>query len=166
MRKLLHENRGIEGLPMKLIIIVVIAGVVLAGVLTMWEQLFNPQRNMEIEYQGITDTSDNVTGTSPGSLVKVAAAGAEEVNDIDFTAHIYVHDPGNGDPVSGATVTLAGRGSAAEADTNANGLATVQITGCDLDANTDDAYLTVTVKKSGYRDVTDPDGIHLHRVTG
>jgi len=157
--KWLRDRRGIEGLPMHLIIIVVIAGVVIAAILAMMGT-FNPKDSLQIEYAG-TDGRHNCSD-GDGNLVKVTAAGAEEVTDIDFNATIKVFDS-KGNPVKGATVVLAGAQSAGSGTTDENGEATVQVDDAVLKANQQSAYMSLTVKASGFHDYTDEEAILLQR---
>lgn len=160
--KWLKDRRGIEGLPMHLIIIVVIAGVVIAAILAMMGT-FNPKDSIQIEYAG-TDGRHNCSD-GHGSLVKVNATGAEEVIHINFTATIKVFDS-KGNPVKGATVVLAGAQSAGSNTTDANGTAKVEVDDAVLKANQQQAYMSLTVKASGFHDYTDEESILLQRTRG
>lgn len=155
----LRDRRGIEGLPMHLIIIVVIAGVVIAAILAMMGMI-NPKDSFQVEYAGTIGRHNCDDGS--GNLVKVTAAGAEEVTDIDFTATIKVFDS-KGNPVQGATVVLAGAQSAGSGTTNENGEATVQVDDAVLRANQQQAYMSLTVKASGFHDYKDEEAILLQR---
>jgi len=155
----LGDRRGIEGLPMRLIIIVVVAAAVIAAILAMIGMV-NPKDSFQIEYagtHGITNCEDG-----DGNLVKVTATGSEEVKDITFEATIKVYDS-KGNPVKGATVVLAGAQSAGSGTTDANGVATVKVEGAVLRANDPQAYMSLTVKASGFHDYKDEEAILLQR---
>lgn len=160
MKRFLKDRRGIEGLPMKLIIIVVIAAAVLAAVLAMLGG-FNPEASMEVDYDEIV--AGDHTRPSEGFLVKVDATGSEEVTEISFTAHIDVTDSGDGKSIDGAKVTITGANGAGSGTTD-DGHAEVTVEGCRLPANTDTLYLKVKVTKGGYHDVVDEEGLQLQRV--
>lgn len=150
------DKRGIEGLPMRLIIIVVIAGVVLAAIITM---IPKTKGHMEIDYW----ETDYGGTTTPGFLVKVSATGSEEVPGISFTARINITDT-DGKAIDGAKVTITGAGGAGAGTTDGTGVANVIVDGCTLPANQDTVYLKVKVTKSGYYDEIDEEGLQLQRV--
>lgn len=162
LRKLLKDERGIEGLPMRLIIIVVIAAIVLAAVLALMKG-FTPKGNLQVVYLGTTADNNNAMDSS-GNLVKVNASGkgSAEIYPINFTAKIKVSDS-EGNPVSGATVILSGAGTAGSNTTSGNGIAIVRVTGAKLDENVQSRYMKVTVKASNFHDYVEENGILLQR---
>ncbi len=100
------DKKEIEGLPMRLIIILVIAEVVLAAIITMTSKT---EGHMEIDYNQIA--GGDHTQSSSGFLVKVDAMGSEEVTGISFTAYINITDTG-GKAIDGAKVTVTGADTA------------------------------------------------------
>jgi len=158
----LKDQRGIEGLPMRLIIIVVIAGAVLVALLAMLGGIsFNKNMDVEcskIEYNG---------KTYDGFAVPVDATGSEEISGISFTAHIYVYESGTNKPVEGAKVTISGAesgvGGFGSGKTDENGLAIISVSGCTLPANYGEAQLKIEVTKSGYNKFIDLEGIKIVR---
>ncbi len=135
------RNGGIEGLPLQLMIMVLIAGIGSAVLLGWMGNLNAP------------DSIGSVT-SSPAELVAKDGNedGVFEASNVDLTITVY---DGKGDPVAGATVILEGCGVArmdgtrpyGTTDTNGhlvlNDLRISQ-TGKAI------GFITVTVTKSGY----------------
>ncbi|MEM1513702.1 MAG: hypothetical protein QXW78_00580 [Candidatus Thermoplasmatota archaeon] len=159
---LFKDKRGIEGLPMHLIIIVVIAVAVLAAVLAMMKYV-TFDKPMEIKCTQIRGDVQKVRD-SEGYLVKVNSTGNEKITNIDFTAYIEVYEKNSGKPISGATVTIIGAGAVGSGKTNATGIAKVKVENAELAENQDEVYLKIEVKASGYQDFVDDKGLLIVRV--
>lgn len=100
-----------------------------------------------------------------GSLVKVpATASNDEVGNITFKAVVKVMDEEDGKPVKNAAVTITGCSGAGAAATDRKGVAEVQVFSCTLPANVNKAYFKVRVKKKGYWDFMQEEGIVMARV--
>ncbi len=137
MHCFLEDQRGIEGLPMKLIIIVVIAGAVLAAVLMMI-----PEGTGTLNAECIS-----VDGNS-GHLKTVSAASGEiSVGSFDVTVQVT---DGDGDPVADADVTLIGANGAGAGKTGGDGEVTVTVQNARLDTNEEKDYVSVEVTASGH----------------
>jgi len=157
----IKDKRGIEGLPMRLIIIVVVAAVVLAAILAMIPKTTPSALKVEFgEVKGLNNVTDSRGGVI---LVDASNAGWKEINDISFNITVKVKDTSN-KPVSGANVIISGAGTAASAQTNGKGIAYVHIKNAKLGENEERVYMTVKVKASGYPDYEKSDDIILQRV--
>jgi len=69
------------------------------------------------------------------------------------------------DPIQGATVTLTGAGDAGQGKTLDNGSAKISGIKPTLDANINEAYMTLTVKVAGYQDFVDETAVTVMRVS-
>jgi len=154
----IRDKRGIEGLPMRLVLIVVVAAVVLAAILAILRGV-SVNKNMDVECSKI-DYNGN---TYDGFTVPVDATGEEEVSGISFKAYIYVYEKGTNNPVSGAKVSISGNGFGS-GKTNSDGLATISVSNCKLPENYNEVYLKIEVVKSGYNKFVDNEGIKIVRV--
>ncbi|MBC7081233.1 MAG: Ig-like domain-containing protein [Thermoplasmatales archaeon] len=161
-RNLFRDKRGIEGLPMYLIIIVVIAVAVLAAVLAMMKYI-TFDKPIEATCTKITGSGNVISGE--GYLVRVKAKGMERVLNIDFTAEIKVYEKNTNKPISGATVTISGAGTAGSNKTDATGVAKINIKGAKLEENQEEIYMRIEVKASGYQSFVDDEGILILRVS-
>lgn len=132
------DRRGIEGLPMRLVIIVVIAAIVLAAIIAVIGE-FKPKGNLSIECISV-DGQD-------GNLKTVNGLG--EINISDFEVVAKVTDS-KGNPVSGASVTITGANGAGSGKTGNDGMVTIIVKGAKLNANENEEYMKVTVSASGY----------------
>lgn len=143
MRTQFKKDRsgGIEGLPLQLMIMVLIAGIG-SAVLLGWMGNLNAPESI-----------GSVTSSPSELVVKDGNGdGVFEASNVDITITVY---DGKGDPITGATVILEGcgvarmDGSRAYGTTDSNGhldLSNLRI------AQTGKAvgFITVTVTKSGY----------------
>ncbi len=68
------------------------------------------------------------------------------------------------EPISGATVTLTGAGDAGQGKTLDNGTAKISGIKPTLDANVNEAYMTLTVKVAGYDDFVDDTAVTVMRL--
>ena len=145
-----NEAGDILGIPMYLIIIMIIAVAVIASVIYMIPR-------------GTRTMSAQVTSNA---LIAEASSGGGIFN-FSKTYTVWVQVTTNDeriDPIFGATVTLVGANVAGQAKTLANGSA--KITGIKprLDANINEAHMTLTVKAAGYDDYSDPEAITVIRL--
>lgn len=145
-----NEAGDILGIPMYLIIIMIVAVAVIASVIYMIPK-------------GTRTMTAQVTANA---LLAETASGGGDFN-FSKTYTIWVRVTTNNersDPIYGATVTLVGANVAGQAKTLANGSA--KITGIKprLDANINEAHMTLTVKAAGYNDYTDPEAVTVIRL--
>ncbi|MCD6146524.1 MAG: Ig-like domain-containing protein [Thermoplasmata archaeon] len=152
IRGLIGDKRAIEGLPMRLIILVVIAGVVLAAIITM---IPHPKGNLQVECVSV-DGND-------GNLKTIHDSGRGEVSAGDFDVVVKVTDD-KGKAISGASVTLTGANGAGSGKTGDDGTAVITVTGVKLNANEDVDYMKVTVTASGYHKYEEENFIVISRV--
>ena len=68
------------------------------------------------------------------------------------------------DPIAGATVTLTGAGDAGQGKTLDNGSARITGIKPTLDANINEAYMTLSVKAAGYNDFVDDNAVTVMRL--
>lgn len=142
-----NEKAQVLGLPMYLIIIMIIAIVVIAAVIFMMPK--GTQKCKGIVTDGFLLSSDAGAGgaefTFGGESVKV------KVTDMD------------GNPISGAKVTLTGAGVAESDFTDSDGTKEFTISPT-LPENIDELYITMRVKADGYDDFEDQYAIQVVRV--
>jgi len=152
IKNIFRDKRGIEGLPMRLIIIVVVAAVVLVAIIGM---IPKTKGNLQVECVSV----DN----NPGNLKKITDTTAGEVSAGDFDVVVKVTDD-KGKVVSGASVTLAGANGAGSGKTGGDGTATITITGAKLNENEDIDYMKITVTASGYHKYEEDNFVVISRV--
>ncbi|RLF64388.1 MAG: carboxypeptidase regulatory-like domain-containing protein [Thermoplasmata archaeon] len=152
MESLIGDKRGIEGLPMRLIIIVVIAGAVLAAMITM---IPHTKGNLQVECISV-DGND-------GNLKTITSSGEGEVSAGDFNVVVKVTDD-KGKAVSGASVVLTGSNGAGSGKTGSDGTATITVTGVKLNENEDTDYMKITVTASGYHKYEEANFIVISRI--
>ncbi len=68
------------------------------------------------------------------------------------------------DPIADAIVTLVGAGDASQGKTLDNGSARISGIKPTLDANINQAFMTLTVKATGFQDLTDPKAVSVIRL--
>ena len=147
-----RDKRGIEGLPMRLIIIVVVAAVVLVAIIGM---IPKTKGNLQVECVSV----DN----NPGNLKKISDATEGETSSVNFNVVVKVTDD-KGKAVSGASVTLTGANGAGSGKTGSDGTATITVTGVKLNENEDLDYMKVTVTASGYHKYEEENFVVISRV--
>lgn len=146
-----HENRlstdkrgGIEGLPMELLIIIVIATIGV-GIVVGWMNSIDAQQPMTYGDVGSETTMIVTDGTSYG-------LNGAEVKDESFSITVYVHDSkGNG--IKDAVVTVSGMGvsgTATYAQTDADGNAVFDNLTLKTYSHTGSGNLTVSVSATDF----------------
>ncbi|HEC87800.1 MAG TPA: carboxypeptidase regulatory-like domain-containing protein [Thermoplasmata archaeon] len=146
------DKRGIEGLPMRLVIIVVIAGIVLAAIIAVIGE-FKPKGNLSIGCISVDGQEGNLKTVN----------GLGEINISDFEVVVKVTDS-KGNPVSGASVTITGANGAGSGKTGDDGKATIIVRGAKLNANENEEYMKATVSASGYNKHIEEEFIVIARV--
>jgi hypothetical protein len=147
------NNEGdVLGIPMYLIIIMIVAVAVIAAVVVM---IPKGTRAMNAQV-----TANALIAEDPGN-----DEGGEFTFDDSYTIWVKVttNDP-RADPISGATVTLVGAGDAGHGKTYDNGSARIAGIRPKLDANINEAYMTLTVKAAGYDDFVDDTAVTVMRL--
>jgi hypothetical protein len=147
-KSLIRNEKGqVLGLPMYLIVIMIVAVAVIAAVIFMipkGSQTMVAQVNSGSVQSGTGDPGDYTFG------------------DFTVTVTIMTNDDRQ-DPIQGAVIRLSGGHTVAEATTGADGVASITVSGAELDANINEAYMKMTVKASGYEDFEDADAVLLYR---
>ncbi len=142
MRKkgFLNDEDGVEGLPVRLIVVLVIGVIALAAMVSALNG-FKPQKTMSasvIEVSG-----------KEGNMLTIEQAGFGTVNR-SWTCKVKVTDS-NGDPVDGASVVMYGLGGAGSDKTNKTGGAYLTKTNdVVLNSNQNSGYMTMEVTAPGY----------------
>ncbi|MBN2600095.1 MAG: hypothetical protein JXA75_06100 [Candidatus Thermoplasmatota archaeon] len=147
-----NESGDVLGIPMYLIIIMIVAVAVIAAVVFM---IPKATRTMNVQV-----TSNALIAESPGS-----DGGGKFTFSKTYTIWVKVTtNDERADPIAEATVTLVGAGDANSGKTLDNGSA--KITGIKpiLDANINEAYMTLTVKATGFEDYTDTKAVSVIRL--
>jgi hypothetical protein len=147
-----NESGDVLGIPMYLIIIMIVAVAVIAAVVFM---IPKATRTMNVQV-----ISNALIAESPGS-----DGGGKFTFSKTYTIWVKVTtNDERADPISEATVTLVGAGDANSGKTLDNGSA--KITGIKpiLDANINEAYMTLTVKATGFEDYTDTKAVSVIRL--
>jgi len=141
------------GIPMYLIIIMIVAVAVIAAVVVM---IPKGTRAMNAQV-----TSNALLAENPGNT-----GGGSFTFSKTYTIWVNVRtNDQRADPIAGATVTLVGAGVAGQGKTLDNGSA--KITGIKpiLDANVNEAHMTLTVKVAGYEDFVDDTAVTVMRLS-
>lgn len=152
MRKvcILKNNDGqVLGLPMYLIIVMIVAVAVIAAVIFMIPQGTGMITAQITENAVIAESVGNASAFTFNSTynVKVKVTNRAE----------------SASPIAGATVTLLGSGDAASNTTNANGIATLQVTPS-LSENCNEDYMQLKVKAAGYQEYSDERAVTVYRL--
>lgn len=155
--KLSLDERGVEGLPIRLIVVLVIGVVALAAIVGALNE-FRPNKTLGaavIEVDGVD-----------GNLLTITATGAEEVSKTNVKVVVRVSDV-DGEPVIGASVSLTGLGAAASAMTGADGNATVRFSSpvkITLQENQNEGYLALEVVSDGFNDYSNERALKVARI--
>jgi len=145
-----NEAGDVLGIPMYLIIIMIVAVAVIASVIYM---IPKGTRTMKAQVISNALLAESATGAGMFNFTKTYT----------IWIHVSTNDERN-DPIAAATVTLVGSGVAGQAKTLANGSAKITGIKPTLDANINEAHMTLTVKAAGYEDYTDPEAITVIRL--
>ncbi|MCD6513081.1 MAG: hypothetical protein J7K61_05725 [Thermoplasmata archaeon] len=126
IKKWIKDNRGIEGLPMHLIIIVVIAGATL-GLILYWFSMANPNH---LHY---TVEPSSIEITQNPQIISVTVTVTDDHNN----------------PVKGALVHIWGYGGNIANKTNESGKTklTIQV---NVPENTHEGWLEMSISHAGY----------------
>ena len=152
IRKALRKNRkgGIEGLPLQLMIIIMIATLGTAIIVGWMGNIEEPQSIGKV----VVDSGDiDLTGSSPVYSSNNALGSNNNTYRSNETVVITVYDQ-SGNPLDGATVVLTGlgvtdsNGNTAHGTTNDDGTGTFSNLKMKMTGHV--GYITVEVSKSGY----------------
>ena len=152
-KALLNDTSGVEGLPVRLIVVLVIGMVALSAMLGILGEL-SPPRSITSQVTQVNQ--------QPGNLLRVDSADVGE--DKQWSCTVEVRDSG-GYPVVGANVLVYGLGAAGSGTTGEDGRVTVSHTNyVNLQSNQNRAYLTLEVSAQGYQNYVNPNAIVVVRV--
>jgi len=147
-----NEGGDVLGIPMYLIIIMIVAVAVIAAVVVM---IPKGTRSMNAQI-----TSNALIAEDPGN------DGAGKFT-FSKTYTIWVKVTTNderADPIVDAIVTLVGAGDASQGRTLDNGSARISGIKPILDPNINQAFMTLTVKSTGFQDFIDPKAVSVIRL--
>jgi hypothetical protein len=147
------NNEGdVLGIPMYLIIIMIVAVAVIAAVVVM---IPKGTRAMNAQV-----TTNALLAEDPGT-----DGGGVFTFSKTYTIWVKVTtNDARADPIQGATVTLTGAGDAGQGKTLDNGSAKITGIKPTLDANINEAYMTLSVKVAGYNDFVDDTAVTVMRL--
>ncbi len=132
----LHNNNGVLGLPMRMVVALIIGGAALGAITYfMTTHCWTPEQiNVNWRPNVVDEGSSTITVT---------------VKDAD------------GDPIKDATVTITGLGGAGSTKTNNGGEAEITLT-TNIPENKNEGYLDITAKASGcYKDYSQDNAIKV-----
>ena len=134
---------------MYLIIIMIVAVAVIAAVIYMIPK-GTQTMNAQVTVGALISTSPGHSGsyTFAATTVTILVTSNNE----------------RADPINGATVTLAGAGTAAQGTTGNDGKVTLSVTPI-LDANINEAHIKLTVKATSYEDFSDDEAVTVMRLS-
>jgi hypothetical protein len=154
MKRLLDDDRGVEGLPVRLIVVLVVGVIALAAMVAAMNG-FKPQKTLSAT---ITEVN-----SKQGNLLRVQSSDEGSMNKT-WSCTVKVTDD-KGNPISGASVIIHGMGGAGSDVTNDEGSAFVDNTNSiELNANQDSGYLTMEVSASGYYTYKNENALAVIRV--
>jgi hypothetical protein len=153
--KSLRKNEdGVEGLPVRLIVVLVV-GVIALSAMVGAINFFKPQKTLTAAVAKV--------GGKPGNLLQVSQSG-EGAASKTWTCYVNVTDA-NGVPVSGASVIVHGLGGAGSAVTDKKGVAYLSKTsGIKLNPNQDSGYMVLEVNAQGYYPYKNDNAMAVVRV--
>lgn len=154
MKKIWDDDRGVEGLPVRLIVVLVVGVIALAAMVAAMNS-FKPQKTLTAS---ITEVN-----SKQGNLLRVQCADEGSMNKT-WTCTVKVTDE-KGTPIKGASVIMYGLSGAGSDITNDDGLAYMDNTNAImLNANQDSGYMTMEVSASGYYTYKNENALAVIRV--
>jgi len=139
-KRFLKNDEAVEGLPVRLIVVLVIGVIALAAMVSALNG-FKPQKTLSASVIEVS--------SKDGNMLVVDKAGFGEINKT-WTCKVKVVDAG-GDPVEGASVVMYGLSGAGSDITDKSGLATLTKTNdVVLNSNQNSGYVTMEVTAPGY----------------
>ena len=153
-KRMINDERGVEGLPVRLIVVLVVGVIALAAMVAAMNG-FKPQKTLS--------ASVVTVNSAKGNLLKVSSSGAGEAGK-SWNCTVKVTDD-KGDPVYGASVVLYGLSGAGSAVTDKEGEARFNSTNAvKLNANQNSGYLTMEVTARGYYAYKNENALAVIRV--
>lgn len=153
-KNIIKDERGVEGLPVRLIVVLVVGVIALAAMVAAMNG-FKPEKSLSASIV-------NVNGKQ-GNLLRVSSSGAGEVEK-SWNCTIKVTDE-KGDPIDGASVIVHGLYGAGSDVTDKDGVARLNNTnGIKLNANQYTGYMTLEVSATGYHTYKNENALAVIRV--
>jgi hypothetical protein len=153
-RSLLNNDEAVEGLPVRLIVVLVVGVIALAAMVAAVNG-FKPQKSMSASIYEV--------GGKDGNLLMVTKAGSGPVEH-NWTCRVKVVDI-NGDPIEGASVIVHGLSGAGSDVTDRYGIAYLSKTNnVNLNSNQNSGYMTLEVSAPGYNTFKNENAIAVVRV--
>lgn len=139
-KTMLEDDSAVEGLPVRLIVVLVIGVIALAGMVSALNG-FKPQKSMSASVIEVS--------AKDGNMMIIEKAGFGAVNKT-WTCKVKVVDA-DGNPVDGANVIVYGLTGAGSETTNKSGVAYLTKTNdVKLNANQNSGYMTLEVSAPGF----------------
>jgi hypothetical protein len=149
-----NDERGVEGLPVRLIVVLVV-GVIALSAMVAAVNSFKPQRTLTAAVAEVS--------SKDGNLLQISSAGEGSVTKT-WTCYVNVTDD-RGDPVSGASVIVHGLGGAGSGVTNTKGVAYISKTNdIRLNPNQNSGYMTLEVNAPGFYQYKNENALAVIRV--
>ena len=154
-KKLKDNEDGVEGLPVRLIVVLVV-GVIALSAMVGAVNSFKPQRTLTA---AVTEVS-----SKDGNMLQISSAGEGTVSKT-WTCYVNVTDE-KGEAVSGASVIVHGLGGAGSAVTNTKGVAYLSKTNdIKLNPNQDSGYMILEVNAAGFYQYKNENALAVIRVS-
>jgi len=153
-KSLLKNDEAVEGLPVRLIVVLVVGVIALAAMVAAVNG-FKPQKSMSASVYEV--------GGKDGNMLMVPKAGSGPAEH-NWTCRVKVVDA-KGDPVEGASVIVHGLSGAGSDVTDRYGVAYLSKTNnVNLNSNQNSGYMTLEVSASGYNTYKNENAIAVVRV--
>lgn len=153
-KKLRDNDEAVEGLPVRLIVVLVVGVIALAAMVGALNG-FKPQKSLSASVYEV--------GGKDGNMLMIPKTGYAAVEH-NWTCRVLVVDA-EGDPVSGASVIVHGLSGAGSAVTDKDGEAYLTKTNdVTLNANQNSGYMTLEVSAPGYNTYTNENALAVVRV--
>jgi hypothetical protein len=153
-RSLIKDDEAVEGLPVRLIVVLVVGVIALAAMVAAVNG-FKPQKSMSASVYEV--------GGKDGNMLMIPKAGSGPAEH-NWTCRVKVVDA-KGDPVEGASVIVHGLSGAGSDVTDRYGVAYLSKTNnVNLNSNQNSGYMTLEVSASGYNTFKNENAVAVVRV--
>ena len=153
-RKFINNEDAVEGLPVRLIVVLVVGVIALAAMVAALNG-FKPQKMLSASVVEV--------GGKDGNLLMITKTGYGPVEN-NWTCRVQVIDA-NGNPVAGASVIVHGLSGAGGGVTDNKGIAYLTKTNdVKLNANQNSGYMTLEVSAPGFNTYTNENALAVVRV--
>ncbi|HEY3273287.1 MAG TPA: carboxypeptidase regulatory-like domain-containing protein [Methanocella sp.] len=153
-RRFIEDEEAVEGLPVRLIVVLVVGVIALAAMVAVVNG-FKPQKSMSAAVYEV--------GGKDGNMLMIPKAGSGPAEH-NWTCRVKVVDA-KGDPIEGASVIVHGLSGAGSDITDRYGVAYLSKTNnVNLNSNQNSGYMTLEVSASGYNTYKNENAIAVVRV--